>query len=70
MTAMSATKATYGIRVQKRPDICRNFECYGHPKSNRPDRKMGKLHHVFHDDIQLTISDVLNILCLLQGTRR
>jgi len=67
MSAMSTTKATYGIRVQ---NSCRNCERYGHPTSNRPDQKVGKVRQVLQDDIQLTINDVRNILCLSQGTCR
>jgi hypothetical protein len=70
MMAMSTTRGTYGIRVQKRPNTCRNFEPYRHPTSNRPDQKVGKVRQVFQDDVQLTINDVRNILCLSQGTCR
>jgi AraC-like DNA-binding protein len=70
MTAMSTTKATYGIRVQKGPNSCRNCESYGHPTSNRPDQKVGKMCQVLQDEIRLTINDVRNILYLSQGTCR
>ena len=51
MTAMSTTKATYGIRVQKGPNMCRSSEPYGQPTSNRPNQKVGKACQVFQDDI-------------------
>jgi hypothetical protein len=70
MIVMSTTKATYGIRVQKRPKTCRNFERYRHPTSNRPDQKVRKVRHVFQDDIQLPMNDVRITLCLSQGTCR
>lgn len=70
MMVMSTTKATYDIRVQKRPNILGNFERYRHPTLNRPDQKVGKVRQVFQDDIQLTINDVRIILCLSQGTCR
>ena len=68
--AMSTTKATYDIRVQKRTKTCRNFERYRHPTSNRPHQKVGKVSQVFQDDIQLMTDDVRIILCLSQGTCR